>query len=133
MRLPRKGAKAASQTFIQRGSAAVDTDAEPPRCPLICAPRTKRGGFQKGADVFAFAIDSRKVFSNGLKVRLVASDGYPPPFRRGPAQRNVLTPFGADIEVLQSGKRIARLRVVALCNGYGQSAKCRFRKISTKR
>jgi hypothetical protein len=132
-RLPKKTAKAASQTFAQRPSDAVDTgdSGGGGRCnQLVCAPKTTRGGFLKGPEVYVFPIETR---TGGLRVRLVSPDGYPPPYRPGPQQRNRKTPYGADIQVLQGGRRIARLRVVANCNGYGQSAKCRFRKISTKR
>ena len=66
-----------------------------------------------------------------MRIRLRALDGYPVRIRGG-RERFVTPPFGADIEVLQSGRRIARLRVVARCRGNGQSDYCRFRKISTK-
>ena len=73
------------------------------------------------------------MFLTALRVQLVSPNGYPPPYRRGPQQALRKTPFGADIELFQSGRRIARLRVVASCLGGGQSARCKFRKISTKR
>jgi hypothetical protein len=66
-------------------------------------------------------------------VKLIPPTGYPAPFKRGKRSREIPTPFGADVELLQGGQRIARLRVVANCKGLGQSSRCRFRKISTKR
>ncbi len=133
LRLPKKGAKAATEVVAQRASDSVEEEDSggPGKCrQLICGRRTKQGSHLKSPEVFVFPIESRR---GGLRVRLVSPNGYPPPYRRGPQQRNVQTPFGADIEVLQSGRRIARLRVVARCDGGGQSAYCRFRKISTKR
>lgn len=136
LRLPKKGAKAASEVVAQRASDSVD-QREPGgagRCNQLICSRKAKGGHLKSPNVSVFPLESQKVFSKGLRVRLESPNGYPPPFRRGKAdQRNIKTPYGADIEVFQSGRRIARLRIVALCNGYGQSAKCRFRKISTKR
>lgn len=136
LRLPKKRAKAATEVVAQRASDSVEEEDSggPGKCrQLICGRKTKyQGGHLKSPEVFVFPIESRRVFSNGLRVRLVSPNGYPPPYRRGPQQRNVKTPYGADIELFQSGRRIARLRVVASCDGGGQSARCRFRKISTK-
>ena len=137
LRLPKRGAKAAVEVVAQRASDSVEEEDSggPTACrQLICGRRTKyQGGHLKSPEVFTFPIESRRVFSNGLRVRLVSPNGYPPPYRRGPQQALRKTPFGADIELFQSGRRIARLRVVASCLGGGQSARCRFRKISTKR
>jgi hypothetical protein len=136
LRLPKKTAKAATEVFAQRASDYVEQeDSGGPRTcrQLICGRRTKQGGHLKSPEVFVFPSESRRVFSNGLRVKLVSPNGYPPPYRRGPQQRNVKTPYGADIELFQSGRRIARLRVVARCDGGGQSARCKFRKISTRR
>jgi hypothetical protein len=136
LRLPSKGAKAATEVVAQRASDYVDKGdtGGGGRCDqLICGRTTKQGGHLKSPEVFVFPNESRNVFSNGLRVKLVSPNGYPPPYRRGPQQALRKTPYGADIELFQSGRRIARLRVVANCLGGGQSARCRFRKISTKR
>ena len=136
LKLPKKGAKAAIEVVPQRAADAVDrgdTGGGGKCTQLICGRKTKQGGWLKSPNVWVFAQESEKLFSKGLRVRLESPSGYPPPYRPGPQQRNRKTPFGADIELLQSGRRIARLRVVARCDGGGQSAKCKFRKISTKR
>ena len=135
LRLPKRGAKAAVEVVAQRASDSVEEeDSGGPRAcrQLICGRRSERG-FLKSPEVFVFPTESRRTFSNGLRVQLVSPNGYPPPYRRGPQQALRKTPFGADIELLQSGRRIARLRIVASCLGGGQSARCKFRKISTKR
>jgi hypothetical protein len=124
LKLPGKRAKVFSRVFPQRPSDRSENE-DDPRCSLVCPPEGLRG-FSKGAEVSVFPLSS----GIGMKVRLRASDGYP--VRRGRRERFVTPPFGADIEVLQSGRRIARLRVVARCKGNGQSDYCKFRKISTK-
>ena len=135
LRLPKKGVKAATEVVAQRAADFVGQEdvGGAGRCrELICGRKTKQGGWLKSPNVFVFPSESEKLFSKGLKVKLESPDGYPPPFRRGRAQRDRKTPFGADIELIQSGRRIARLRIVASCLGGGQSSKCRFRKLSTK-
>lgn len=136
LRLPGKTAKAATEIVAQRASDFVEEeDSGGPRTcrQLICGRRTKQGGWLKSPEVFVFPSESRRAFSNGLRVKLVSPNGYPPPYRRGPQQALRKSPFGADIELFQSGRRIARLRVVASCLGGGQSARCKFRRISTRR
>lgn len=128
LRLPGKGAKAASEVFAQRASDSVESP-DSRRCELICSPLGARG-FRKATSVEASAIESARLFSNGLRVRLLPPTGYPAS-RRSHRVRN--PPFGADIELLQAGRRLARLRVVGRCIGSGQSSRCRFRRISTKR
>jgi hypothetical protein len=136
LKLPTKRAKAATQVVAQRAADFVDPG-DPGgggRCQyLICGRTTKQGGHLKSPNVFVFPKESEKLFSTGLRVKLESPNGYPPPYRPGPQQRNRKTPFGADIELLQSGRRIARLRVIVNCDGGGQSAKCKFRKLSFKR
>ena len=55
--------------------------------------------------------------------------------RAGPEEvldgRLIPTPFGVDVEVFQSGLRIARLRAAGRCDSYGQAARCRFEKART--
>jgi hypothetical protein len=135
LRLPKKSAKAATEVVAQRASDFVgeEDSGGPRKCrQLICGRKTSRG-FLKSPEVFVFRKESRKVFLTALRVKLVSPNGYPPPYRRGPQQALRKTPFGADIELFQSGRRIARLRIVASCLGGGQSARCKFRKLSTKR
>ena len=137
LKLPKRGAKAAIEVVPQRAADSVDTgDTGGGRgCQyLVCGRRTKyQGGWLKSPNVFVFPKQSEKLFSSGLRVKLESASGYPPPYRPGPQQRNRKTPFGADIELFQSGRRIARLRVIANCDGGGQSSYCKFRKLSTKR
>ena len=137
LKLPKRGAKAAIQVVPQRAADSVATGVPGGggRCQyLICGRKTKyQGGWLKSPNIFVFPKESQKLFSTGLRVKLESPSGYPPPYRPGPQQRNRKTPFGADIELFQSGRRIARLRIVASCNGGGQSSYCKFRKLSTKR
>ncbi len=128
LRLPGKRAKAATQIVAQRFSDVPETPDER-RC-LICPRRTSRG-FAKGPEVRTFEIGSFRLHSNGLRVRLISPYDYP--VLRGRREVIRKAPFGADVELLQSGRRIARLRIVARCFTGGQSSRCRFRKISTKR
>ena len=67
----------------------------------------------------------------GLKVTVTAPTGLHF-FARGD-ERFKPTPYGVDVEVLQSGHRVARLRVAGRCDSFGQSSTCRFKTISTKR
>ena len=67
----------------------------------------------------------------GLKVTVTAPTGLHF-FARGD-ERFKPTPYGVDVEVLQSGHRVARLRVAARCDSFGQSSTCRFKTINTKR
>lgn len=133
LRLPASGSKAFTHVFAQRASDFVEEpESARDSCILICAPKA-RGGFPKSTEVTAFPRSSRTQFSTGLDVSLIPPTGYPPPFRRGRRNAEIPTPFGADVELLQGGRRISRLRVVARCDGLGQSSRCRFRKISTRR
>jgi hypothetical protein len=50
----------------------------------------------------------------------------------GRHERSKPTPFGVDVEVLQSGQRIARVRIAARCDSYRQSSRCRFKRIDTR-
>jgi hypothetical protein len=45
--------------------------------------------------------------------------------------RLIPTPFGVDVDVFQSGVRIARLRAAGRCDSYRQAANCRFKKART--
>ncbi len=52
-------------------------------------------------------------------------------FARGD-ERFKPTPWGVDVQVLQSGRRIARLRAAARFDSYGQSSTCKFKTVRTK-
>ena len=56
----------------------------------------------------------------------------PTSYPRGGRGRIIPTPWGVDVEVLQSGRRVARLRAAGRCTQGGQAAKCTFKKVSTK-
>jgi hypothetical protein len=131
LRLPTGRARAFSHVYAQRASDFVEEPDQRGCASLICPPRTKRG-FSKATEVVVFPRGSKTVFSAGLDVKLIPPTGYPAPFRRGKPSREIPTPFGADIELLQGGRPIGRLRVAAKCAGLGQSSRCRFRKVSTK-
>jgi len=87
---------------------------------LICAPETSRG-FAKGIGVRVEELGGR-----GLKVSVDVPTSYPA------GNRIIPTPWGVDVEVLQSGRRIARLRAAGRCTAGGQAARCTFKKASTK-
>ena len=89
---------------------------------LICAPETARG-FAKGIGVL---VDQRV---GALKVFVFVPTSYP---SRVLGRRAIPTPWGVDVEVLQSGRRIARLRAAGRCTQGGQAARCTFKKASTK-
>ncbi len=135
LRLPSGGSKAVTRSYAQRASDFVEEpESARGRCDadtIICARKAK-GGWPKSTELTAFPRGSTRLFPNGLDVKLLPPTGYPPPFRHGPQQREIPTPFGADVELLQGGRRFGRLRVVAKCDGEGQSSRCRFRKISTR-
>jgi hypothetical protein len=97
--------------------------AEKHGCNLICAPLGPRG-FSKGTGV-----DVEELGSRGLKVSVHVPTGY---FSRNALDgRLIPTPFGVDVEVSQSGLRIARLRAAGRCDSYGQAARCQFKKART--
>ncbi len=93
-------------------------------CNLICAPEGPRG-FSKGIGVRVEELGRR-----GLKVSVDVPTGYFS--RNGLDNRLIPTPFGVDVEVFQSGVRIARLRAAGRCDSYGQAANCRFKKARTR-
>jgi hypothetical protein len=92
-------------------------------CNLICAPEGPRG-FSKGIGVRVEELGTR-----GLKLSVDVPTGYFS--RNGLDNRLIPTPFGVDVEVFQSGVRIARLRAAGRCDSYGQAANCRFKKART--
>jgi len=118
---PGAGVRALSRVFGQR---EFDTVEQRYRngCfeALICAPETARG-FAKGIGVL---VDERG--GGALKVIVLVPTSY----SRG--NRIIPTPWGVDVEVLQSGRRVARLRAAGRCTQGGQAARCTFKKASTK-
>ena len=122
-RYPRASTKAFTRVFGQR-----EFDATEQRyrngCEdgLICQPEGPRG-FAKGIGV---RVDQG---SRGLKISVDVPTGY---FSRNALNNRIIpTPFGVDVEVLQSGRRIARLRAAGRCDSCGQAANCRFKKVRT--
>lgn len=102
-RLPGKGAKARMQVF----------------------PRRTARGFPKGVEVDVRPHSDHQLATKGLKVIATSPSGYP----ADRALKFFQTPWGLDLQVLQSGRQIARLKVVARCSGGGQSSRCRFKKV----
>ena len=95
------------------------------RCQLLCSPNT-RSGFETRVEVQA-ETDRR----DRLKVTVLIPTGIGLIVRGRLAFRP--TPFGVDVEVLQSGLRVARLRVAARCDLQGGlSTGCRFKRVSTR-
>jgi hypothetical protein len=89
-------------------------------CNLICAPLGPRG-FSKGTGI---RVEERG--SRGLKISVDVPTGY---FSRNALDSRLIpTPFGVDVEVFQSGVRIARLRAAGRCDSYGQAARCHFKR-----
>jgi len=120
-RYPSARARAFSQTF---GLRAFDTTEPPFRrgCnDLICPPRA-RNGSAKAVGVLA---DER---SGRLRIQAIVPTAYPS--RSG--RRVIPTPWGVDIQVFQSGGRVARLRAAGRCTDGGQAARCTFKRVSTK-
>jgi hypothetical protein len=62
-------------------------------------------------------------------VLVVSPSGYPAVH----SHRFFQTPYGVDLQVLQGGRPLARLKLVARCSGGGQSSKCRFKKVALAR
>jgi hypothetical protein len=123
LKVPGPGVKAVSHTYPLRAFEFSDT--EPRGCELLCSKKTSRG-FARSLSVSASRIGVK-----GLKVMVEGPTGYPYTVGHGEGFRH--TPWGADVEVLQSGTRLARLRVAARCDSGGQSSRCRFKKIDTRR
>jgi hypothetical protein len=122
MKVPRPGAKTASHDYPLREFEVGDGEGSR-GCELLCSPVTDRG-FQKR---IAVGVDR---VSRGLKVTVTTPNGLH--FWARGAERFKPTPWGVDVEVLQSGHRIARLRAAARCDSFGQSSTCRFKTVSTK-
>ena len=127
LKIPGRGVKAASHEYPLREFDFPE--GEGPRCELICPPETSRG-FAKSVGVRVDRIGSNSGLG-GLKVNVISPTGVF--FSRGSDEAFRPTPFGVDVQVLQSGRRIARLRVAARCDSSGQSSRCKFKKISTQR
>lgn len=125
LRVPARGVRPASHVFFLREFELEEHSGG--GCALLCSPVTSRG-FLKRVEVGAGPLDARP---GGLKVTVTAPTGLHF-FARG-NERFKPTPYGVDVEVLQSGHRVARLRVAARCDSFGQSSTCRFKTISTKR
>lgn len=125
LRVPAAGVRPASHVFFLREFELEEHSGG--GCALLCSPVTSRG-FLKRVEVGAGPLDTRP---GGLKVTVTAPTGLHF-FARG-AERFKPTPYGVDVEVLQSGHRVARLRVAARCDSFGQSSTCRFKTINTKR
>jgi hypothetical protein len=118
-KFPGARARAISWTYGMREFDYVENHG----CNLICAPLGPRG-FSKGTGV-----DVEELGPRGLKVFVHVPTGY---FSRNALDgRLIPTPFGVDVEVFQSGMRIARLRAAGRCDSYGQAANCHFKKART--
>ena len=95
-------------------------------CELLCSPKT-RSGFKTRVEVQAEA----DLTPGSLKITVLIPTGLARLV--GGRFRFQPTPFGLDVEVLQSGRRVARLRVAARCDSQGGlSTRCRFKRVSTR-
>ena len=112
---------AITQTFGLRGFDAT----EPPfkrGCQALICP-AKQGSYSKGLTVYAFGRPG------GLRVLVDVPTSYP---SKVLGRRVIPTPWGLDVEIFQSGRRVARLRAAGRCTQGGQAARCTFKKASTK-
>ena len=123
LKLPGPGVRAVSHDYQLR-DFEKDLD-QSDRCQLLCSPNT-RSGFETRVEVQA-ETDRRE----RLKVTVLIPTGIGLIVRGRFAFRP--TPFGVDVEVLQSARRVARLRVAARCDLQGGlSTRCRFKRVSTR-
>jgi len=88
---------------------------------LICPPMA--GSFAKGLTVYGFRD------GGGVKIMVMVPTSYP---SRVLGRRHIPTPWGVDVEIFQSGRRVARLRAAGRCTEGGQAARCTFKRVSTK-
>jgi hypothetical protein len=128
LKVPGAGAKQASHNYALREFEIPDRE-ESRRCELLCTPVTDRG-FAKRIAVHVEQLGTRPG-AGGVKITVEPPTGLHF-FARGD-ERFKPTPWGVDVEVLQSGRRLARLRAAGRCDSFGQSSTCRFKTISTKR
>ncbi|HYI38237.1 MAG TPA: hypothetical protein VEX39_16650 [Thermoleophilaceae bacterium] len=122
-RFPGSGTRAVSHLF---GRRAFEETEEPrsrgcAQGALICPQY--RGSYPKGPTVYAWGR------AGGVRVLVAVPTSYP---SKVLGRRHIPTPWGVDVEVLQSGRRVARLRAAGRCTQGGQAAKCTFKKASTK-
>jgi hypothetical protein len=126
LKLPGKGAKAKTKTYPQREFEFKEPKHLQNGCQyeLVCPRRTARG-FAKGVEVGVRPIGGGRLATKGLRLVVTSPSGYP----ADRALKFFQSPWGLDLQVLQSGRQIARLKVVARCSGGGQSSRCRFKKV----
>ena len=124
-KLPGSGVKAASITYPLR-----DFEEGPPErrrkpgcnsAAIVCTKRVNT--WATGVEVFVR-------LSRNLQIEVLPPAGYPVYRPRSVIRK---TPFGVVVEAFQAGVRVARLRVAGSCLTSGQSSRCRFTTLSTKR
>ncbi len=120
-RYPSARTRAVSQAY---GLRSFDVE-EPPfkrGCQSLVCPPKARNGSAKALEV---RVDDVR---GGLKISVVVPTAYP-----GKSGRRLIpTPWGVDVEVFQSGRRVARLRAAGRCTEGGQAARCTFKRVSAK-
>jgi hypothetical protein len=123
LKLPGRGARAVSHVYPMR---EFERDDQSRGCELLCSPKT-RSGFKTRVEVQAEA----DLTPGSLKITVLIPTGSAQLV--GGRFRFQPTPFGLDVEVLQSDRRVARLRVAARCDlQRGLSSRCRFKRVSTR-
>ena len=120
-RYPSARVRAVTQVFGLRDFDAVEPPFKRGCQSLICPPKA-RNGSPKAMEVSVFDRPG------GIRVQADAPTAYPSKNGR----RLIPTPWGVDVEVFQSGRRVARLRAAGRCTEGGQAARCTFRRVSTK-
>ena len=127
LKLPGKGAKLRTKAYPQREFEIKQTSAKLCREELLC-PRRTALGWRKEVEIDVRP-HSDEPAAKGVKVLVISPSGYPAVH----SHRFFQTPYGVDLQVLQGGRRLARLKLVARCSGGGQSSKCRFKKVALAR
>lgn len=121
LKVPGRRVKAVSHEYPLRDFEVKESSG----CELLCTPDT-RAGFKTRVEVQAEA-DLRP---GSLRVTVLIPTGRALIVRGEFAFRP--TPFGVDVEVLQSGLRVARLRVAARCDSLVLSSRCRFKRVDRR-
>lgn len=125
-KVPGSGTKAASVTIPLRDfeeRKRLRTRRGCSSSALVCTKRVNT--WATGVEVFA---DDDGF--GGVRAIVTLPTGYPVYRPRSVLRK---TPFGVVVEAIQARKRVARLRVAGSCLGGGQSSRCRFQTLSTKR
>jgi hypothetical protein len=127
LKLPGKGSKLRTKVYPQRDFEATHNSLKFCQGELLCPRRTSLG-WRKEVEIDVRPHNDEPA-TRGVKVLVISPSGYPATH----SHRFFQTPYGVDLQVVQSGRRLARLKLVVRCSGGGQSSKCRFKKVALAR